>query len=118
MYCKFKKKCENLNFLNNVQSHVCDVENSRLEHYLLTSVNSRMISTFFEGFISQNFGTIKIHENKALTNISEFTAKKKSLLHVYYAQDDLGILFKQMLMQIIILNKMIIPLTRVRKMKP
>ena len=34
-----------------MQTYICQVQNSRLWHDLTTSVNDRVISTFFEGFI-------------------------------------------------------------------
>ena len=33
--------------MNNVQTHICNVKNSGLEHYLPTSANDRVISRYF-----------------------------------------------------------------------
>ena len=41
----------NFIFANSIKRHICDVENSRLRHYLPISVNGRVISPFRVDFI-------------------------------------------------------------------
>ena len=67
-YCKFGNFRENFIFTNSVKRHIYPVENSRLGHDLPTSANDRLISTFRKDFIFT-----KLHENKTLVKISEFT---------------------------------------------
>ena len=43
------------------------VKNLQIGHDLPASVKDRMISSFFKGFISQNFASVKFCENKTLT---------------------------------------------------
>ena len=51
-YCKLRSFRENFIFANGVKIHSCDVNNSRLEHYIPTPVaDGRVISPFREGFI-------------------------------------------------------------------
>ena len=56
MYCKFGNfYSEIFIFANNVRRRVSDVKNSRMGQYLPSSVNSKVISTFCEGFIFAKF---------------------------------------------------------------
>ena len=64
IYYKFGNFRENFIFVNSIKRHICDIKNSRLGHDLPISVNDRMISPFWEGYIC---------ENKTLVEISEFT---------------------------------------------
>ena len=41
-------------FANSDKRHICRVDNSRLTHNFLISVNDRMILPFHEGFIFAN----------------------------------------------------------------
>ena len=58
-YCKFGNFRENLIFANRVESHICHIENSRLEYDLPAPVNDRKILTFRKGFI---FTKLRIRE--------------------------------------------------------
>ena len=60
-----------MNFIfvkNPIKRHNCDVKNTQLVHVLPTSVNSKVISLFREGFIS-----MKLRENKFFAKISEYS---------------------------------------------
>ena len=50
-YCKLENFRENIIFMNSAKRHICDILNSRLEHDLPISLNSRVISPFHEIFI-------------------------------------------------------------------
>ena len=69
MYCKFGNfYSDTFIFANNVRRRVSDVKNSQMEQHLPISVNSKVISTFHEGFIFAKF-----RENKTLAKTCEFT---------------------------------------------
>ena len=54
--------------MNSIKIHISDVKNSRLRQDLPISINDRVILPFPEGFIFT-----KLHENKVLSKIFEFT---------------------------------------------
>ena len=61
---------ENFIFTSSTKSHIYDVINSQLGHELPASVKDRVISSFFKGFISRNFASVKLCDNEILTKIS------------------------------------------------
>ena len=60
--------CDNFISANSIKRHISDVKNLRLGQDLLISINDRVILPFHEGFIFT-----KLHKNKVLAKISEFT---------------------------------------------
>ena len=67
-YCRLGNFCKKFIFANSIKRHISDVKNLRLMQDLPISVNDRVILPFCEGFIFT-----KLHENKVLGKISEFT---------------------------------------------
>ena len=72
-YCKFGNFCENFIFTNSINTHICDIKNSRQGHDLPISENDRVIRQFVRILFSRNFAYAKFPEIKTLAKISEFT---------------------------------------------
>ena len=67
----------NFIFANSIKRHICDAKKSQLGHGLPISVNDRMGSPFFEGFLFTKLRLYaKFPENKTLANISELAVYK------------------------------------------
>ena len=71
--CKFGNFRENFIFANSLKRHIYPVKNSRLWHYIPTSVKDKELLPFREGLFSRNSASAKFRENKTLAKISEFT---------------------------------------------
>ena len=73
----FKIFVRNCIFANSVKRHICDAKISQLGHDLPISVNDRMGSPFFKGFLFTKLRLYaKFPENKTLANISELAVYK------------------------------------------